>query len=244
MKNFTPYIIDFATHSFRDVADQDYIAARIAYRKAFDHQFRWCSLQAIEKYLKAILLFNSVSAKGLGHNLVKALDRVKSIPNLEFALPSSGSERFVEFISRYGADRYFTMPTHLPEEALLALDKVVWCIRRYCLYMHQTIDVGGNERNIFELNKRRATDPFFEEQRHRYRILGGYLEKVIDDHLPAYEELVWKNFFYGRVKKHKIKNFTFRISSANPTHALHPETFEAISRLVDFPKEVREQYRS
>jgi len=63
-----PYIYDFATRSFRDLADQDYITARIAYRKEFEQQFRWCALQALEKYLKAILIFNSVSAKGLGHD--------------------------------------------------------------------------------------------------------------------------------------------------------------------------------
>jgi len=77
MDEDTPYINDFANRSFRDHADQDYIMARIAYLKEFDQQFRWCALQALEKYLKAILLYNRVSAKGIGHNLVKGLNRVK-----------------------------------------------------------------------------------------------------------------------------------------------------------------------
>jgi len=72
MDDKTPYINDFANRSFRDHADQDYIMARIAYRKEFDQQFRWCSLQALEKYLKAILLYNRVSAKGIGHVPVMA----------------------------------------------------------------------------------------------------------------------------------------------------------------------------
>lgn len=82
MNNHEPYINDFANRSFRDFADQDYIMARIAYRKEFDQQFLWCSLQAIEKYLKAILIYNRVSTKGVSHNLVKALSRVKNIPEL------------------------------------------------------------------------------------------------------------------------------------------------------------------
>ena len=236
MTDHRRYINDFATRSFRDSADQDYITARIAYRRNFDQQFRWCALQAVEKYLKAILLYNLVSAKGLGHDLVKALNRVKQIPDLEFSMPTKGTEEFIEYISRYGADRYFSMPTHLPAEALLDLDKVVWSIRRYCFFMHQTIEIEGAIHDLFGATKRRVTDPFFEEQRHKYRIFGGYLEKVIDDRLPAYSDLVWKNFFYGRVKKHKIKHFIDRVSTATPTHAVRPEAFEAIAKFVYFPK--------
>lgn len=51
---------NFATRSFRDVADQDYVLARIAYRSELYAQFLWSGLQAIEKYLKAILLYNRI----------------------------------------------------------------------------------------------------------------------------------------------------------------------------------------
>jgi hypothetical protein len=42
---------DFAKRCFRDVADHDYILARLAYRSGLFPQFHWCALQAIEKYL-------------------------------------------------------------------------------------------------------------------------------------------------------------------------------------------------
>ncbi|MCA1796649.1 MAG: HEPN domain-containing protein [Geobacteraceae bacterium] len=58
-------INDFATRSFRDVADQDYIAARLSYRHGLYPQFHWQSLQALEKYLKAILLYNREQAHGV-----------------------------------------------------------------------------------------------------------------------------------------------------------------------------------
>lgn len=61
---------DFATRSFRDIADQDYIAARLSYRYGLYSQFHWQSLQAIEKYLKAILLYNRTD---INHNLECAL---------------------------------------------------------------------------------------------------------------------------------------------------------------------------
>jgi len=244
MNSETPYINDFANRSFRDFADQDYIMARIAYRKEFDQQFRWCSLQALEKYLKAILLYNRVSAKNIRHNIVEALNRVKGIDDLEFSLPSSNTESFVEYISAYGADRYLSHPTHLKENALLTLDKTVWCVRRYCYDMRQIIKKKGEEISLFENNKKKATSPYFEKNRHKYKLFNGYLEKIVDKRLPSYDDLVWKNFFYGRVKKHKIKNFHFRMSGQNPTHSLNPEIFDTLNRLVDFPKEIRRRYQS
>ena len=49
---------DFATRSFREIADCDYIAARLSYRAQLVPQFLWQSLQAIEKYLKCALVLN------------------------------------------------------------------------------------------------------------------------------------------------------------------------------------------
>lgn len=238
-----PFINDFANRSFRDLADQDYITARVAYRNEFDQQFRWCALQAIEKYLKAILLFNRVSCKGLGHDLNKALQRVQNITDLEFSVPAD-VEEFVDYISVYGADRYLSHPTHLKYGALLTLDKSVWCIRRYCFFMRQVVKVDGGVKELFEINKRKVTNPQFEKLPHLYRISGGYLEKIIDERLPAYDDLIWKNFYYGRVKKHQIKNFRFRTSSQNPTHSLHREAFDTLDSLVDFPKPIKKLYRA
>jgi HEPN domain-containing protein len=98
-------INDFANRSFRDFADQDYISARIAYRNKFDQQFRWCSLQAIEKYLKAILLYNRKSSKDVKHDVNSALHRVQEINDLEFSVPPD-VETFIDFLSTYGEDRY------------------------------------------------------------------------------------------------------------------------------------------
>lgn len=244
MDEDTPHINDFANRSFRDHADQDYIMARIAYRKEFDQQFLWCSLQALEKYLKAILLYNRVSAKGIGHNLVEGLNRVKQISDLGFSLPSSDTENFIEYISAYGADRYLSHPTYLRDKALLTLDKTVWCIRRYCYFMRQVINKDGQEISFFESNKQKVTNPYFETNRHKYKIFNGYLEKVIEKRLPSYNALVWKNFYYGRVKKHAIKNICIRMSSQNPTHSLHPEKFSVLNQLVDFPRAIRNEYES
>lgn len=233
-------INDFATKSFRDFADQDYISARVAYRNEFDQQFRWCSLQAVEKYLKAILLYNDTSAKSLGHDLVKALKRVESIPDLEFSLPADARE-FVEYLNNYGADRYLSYPTHVPYNALIALDKTVWYIRRYCFYMRGEIEThDGKKIPLLPSRIQEVKNAAYEQYPHRYRILGGYLEQIIDKRLPAYGFLVWKNFYFGKLKKHAIKNFRNRISSTNPAHSLYPEIFAELDKLVDFPRYVRD----
>src|SRR4029077_20656965 len=56
-------LLTLATEIFREQADQDYVVARACYRMNLREQFLWASLQACEKFLKAILLFNEKSAR-------------------------------------------------------------------------------------------------------------------------------------------------------------------------------------
>ena len=124
-------INDYITRSFRDVADDDYIAARAMYSIRLDQQFLWSALQAVEKYLKAILLYHRMSTKGLGHNISRALDKVHSIPVLTFKVPVS-VERFVLRLNAQGIDRYFERPINTEGLGLLELDNAVWELRKYC----------------------------------------------------------------------------------------------------------------
>src|SRR5437867_3718571 len=70
-------INDFAVRSFRDVADAEYIAARMACRAALVPQFLWASQQTVEKYLKCILLLNRIPARKVFHDLDRALRKIK-----------------------------------------------------------------------------------------------------------------------------------------------------------------------
>ena len=60
MNNADRLVNDFATRSFREIADGDYIAARMSFRALLVPQFLWQSLQAMEKYLKCILVLNPI----------------------------------------------------------------------------------------------------------------------------------------------------------------------------------------
>ena len=65
-----------ATDLFVNMADQDYVLARIAYHKQMGNGFFWAAGQAIEKYLKASLLLNGKSSKRYGHDLVRLFEAV------------------------------------------------------------------------------------------------------------------------------------------------------------------------
>src|SRR5215468_6849430 len=84
---------DFALRSFRDMADGDYIAARMACRAALLPQFLWASQQAVEKYLKCILLLNRIDAREAYHDLGKALDRIDASGKLSLDL-TRGTKEF------------------------------------------------------------------------------------------------------------------------------------------------------
>lgn len=86
----------FAKDVFRNQADCDYIAARANFRMQLRQQFLWSGQQALEKYLKAILLFNGQSARfrdptvrrprEYGHDLIALFDAVRAIPIFAFEL--------------------------------------------------------------------------------------------------------------------------------------------------------------
>ena len=67
---------DFAVRSFREIADGDYIAARLSFRASLMPQFLWQSLEAIEKYLKCILVLNRIRAPR-SHDLTELLEMLE-----------------------------------------------------------------------------------------------------------------------------------------------------------------------
>ena len=118
------YINNFASRSFRDVADGDYINARMCYRAHLVSQFHWSALQAFEKYYKAILLYNRIEAKNVGHNLSEAQRLSEKLP---FSIKlSESSIKFIDHLDTYGRFRYLESSYFIKGPALAELDKAVW----------------------------------------------------------------------------------------------------------------------
>lgn len=241
------YILnEFAKESFRNTADQDYIAARMSYKAGLIEPFLWSGLHAIEKYLKAILLFNTISAKEdeakrrYGHDINKLLDRVKNIQDFDLRLPKR-IESFIRYLNEYGENRYFEAATYLPEYALDSLDETVWYIRRYCYYIKQyESDYYRNARKITPLEQ--------EKNPKRVNISAGLLEKIIKEESAAYPCLIWNNWFYGKNEqecdRNAIRNTQRKISAINPPLAFFgKEAFDILDEYVAFPASTRSYYK-
>ena len=129
-ENTRARIIDFGNRSFRDVADRDYISARILYRYGLGPQFLWSALQALEKYLKAILLYSDASSKTVGHDLEAAFAKVTSIKDIPFRFPKD-VEEFIVYLNGEGANRYFEYPAYtLGEELHHRSSRAAWAKKR------------------------------------------------------------------------------------------------------------------
>lgn len=194
----------FASDIFRKQADYDYISARANYRMQLRQQFLWSAHQAIEKYLKAILLFNGKSAryyftntgskrKEYGHDLDALNREVKKISDLGYVLEPK-DEKFLSYLSSQGgANRYLSTTAHNPMDVIHQIDSLVWNVRRYCQYFWQE----KSYRNLL------VNDPYIKMNPHKFSLFGGELEAILkrDSSDAAKKALTWVNLHYGKKRK-------------------------------------------
>lgn len=237
--------IDFINRSFRDVADQDYIAARICHRFDLTQQFLWAALQSVEKYLKAILLYNGRSTKRLGHKAHQAYKGLKLIGDIDFRIPTD-VQNFIQYLEGNGANRYFEYPYATTGDELLLLDKTVWYVRRYCRpFDRSTETINGRTVCWLEVELKNIHAAYYQKRPNRLRVTGGLLESILDKkQSPLRTELIWKNFWYGRHTKHVVRNIRMHSASGNPAHYLHPEIFEELRKRVQFSPAVIDYFSS
>ena len=229
----------FIKSSFRDVADRDYIAARIVHKYDLLEQFYWMALQAIEKYLKAIILYNDVDTHRLGHNIEAALQTAESIKPLGMHI-SERAKSFVSYLNSRGSNRYFSCPISTDGNELLHLDHTVWQIRRYCddyFFPHEDphlIDYS-KVRLDYVHTKALKDRALFRLDKH------GYLEQVLDSdkHRAARNCLVWKNLYYGaRNRNYVMVRFTQHWRQ--PGNFTFPEIVDWVREKVQLDKSIIE----
>jgi len=170
-------IADIVIETFIDPADIDYINARFM---ALNHQHRpffWPALQAIEKYLKASLLFCGVPVRGknFGHKLIAMANILKPhnevLEKLKLAPAEEHSElkrlnlwgthdpmEFIASINEYGdpSNRYNLFGSKYEASYLPKLDQIVWALRSKHLGnktlcgtgMNQLLDYAAYEQNF------------------------------------------------------------------------------------------------
>jgi HEPN domain-containing protein len=220
-------INDFAVRSFRDVADAEYIAARMACRAALVPQFLWASQQTVEKYLKCILLLNRIPARKVFHDLDKALRKIKESGRVTLDL-TPGAKKFIEMLDHYGQFRYFEISNIGFGGDLITLDRAVWELRRYCTVAKESQQ--AKLRNGFSAP--------------RVRIPGGYLEKIIDDiKNHAREPLLWQNAFFGNRPRKMVRLWKWFQAHNAPLY-LNPQILDDVLKYVYIPPRVEAAYRA
>lgn len=130
-------------------ADDDYLSARMSYLNGLHRNFYWSASQAIEKYLKAIMLFNEKSTKTYNHNLEKLfidfteMDNYTTLPEFivltdkhTFDSPNwenSSFFNFIEHLQLYGStdNRYGIFGEDISGNILQILDTVCHKLRIY-----------------------------------------------------------------------------------------------------------------
>lgn len=240
--NLDMLVNNFATRSFRDTGDGDYIAARLAYRAGLIPQFLWSSLQAIEKYLKCVLVLNRIPAQR-GHDLAEILQVFEKNKKFEMRL-TEATRKFLLYLDTYGRHRYYETPYYTKGHELISLDRAVWEVRRYARVMDYSIK-GSDGKEINLLSHEIAANESAEKYSpHRFIIIGGRLESIIAkrEH-PSREPLLWQNAFFGR-KPRKTVTLPGRSEAGNSPLSLHPEILDEILKYVWLPKDVIHAYRN
>jgi len=227
---------------FRKIADQDYIAARACYKSALPMQFLWFDQQAMEKYLKAILLFNKKKAKGLNHDqLCKGLRRIENIKDFQINLPDR-IRGFLKYLEKQGPNRYLEVVSCSMGNELELLDESVWRLRSYCQPVRKYSPKVVGRRYIFadrikQIN-RQVDKPPCEAKPD---IALGYLENVLKPKSASpdsegFDALTWNNKFFHDTHASEEKPMFSMSHSAIPVYMRRPENLEFLQRYAFIPK--------
>ena len=242
MENHDAQLNSFASRCFRDVADRDYISARMCYKAGLISQFHWAALQAFEKYYKAILLYNRIKAKRVRHDLSLAQKHAAKAP-FEIRL-SPSSSKLLDHLNDCGRFRYLEISyfTHGPK--LVELDRAVWELRRYCRVLNYMLPRPGKEpipMLDLEIQRNEAAEKMPPQE---FQITGGTLESIINKRShPARAPLIWQNGFYGSSRRKRVTVPTHFFAENSPL-SLQPQLLDYVLEYVHIPRTVVDAYRA
>lgn len=217
---------DFATRSFLNSGDQDYIAARLSYRAKLAYPCLWQSQQTIEKYLKCILLLHRIPAKNVRHSLHAALDSIERSGVLSLGLTPATMD-LINRLVEVGEFRYLEVSYTAFSNDIIRLDRAVWELRRFC-----TLDPEPRKLSL----KRGEVAP-------KYELADGLLESIYrDTDHPAREGLIWNNAFIGRRNRRYLQMRGW-IQTVNAPLYMHPEILDEVLGYVFLPGQLVKAWR-
>lgn len=231
---------DFAKRCFLDIADYDYISARTLFKNSCKDQSLIFMQQCIEKYLKAILLYNKRPSNNPVtkpiHDLKKLLKKCQdevdgfnlSKVSIKFILELNGIEH-----SRYLAYSYYGI-----DMWLFILDQCIWQLRIY----------AQPDMILYKQKINKILAEGLEMYIGRPIIPNGELERIFADRKSQNKilrgNLIWKNFFYGIKKKRSVKNVQRGFWAKNSPFNVGGDRqkkmlYETVKDLVFIPKDMR-----
>jgi len=229
------YRNNFARRCFLEPADGDYIAARTLFRNQCYDQFLLPAQQCIEKYFKAILLFNTISCREPTHDLEQLLSKCELIDFIAF---SEKTKEFIKQINGLECTRYLTYSFSARREYLLDLDNAVFEIRKFC----------RSDSQFARALARTDTTQLKKMTLRGLMISSGLLERVLQNRNRKFtnlrENLIWKNFYFGKRRKKRISfESGFWAKNAPLGIAQDRECYEAVKDYVYLPREVHNFFR-
>ncbi|SEO43782.1 hypothetical protein SAMN05428959_10816 [Duganella sp. CF517] len=231
----------FAIRCFRDTGDADYIAARLAMRARLAIPFLWSAEQAIEKYLKCILMLNRQKTGDLGHNIAKALRRINSRLPFEIRLGEDEQQVF-DHVAQCDGDRYLLMSLELEDIELIMLDRLVWRLRQYCEPLDVVHYADEPSEDVLLQNVRRIALGLDGPATNGH-IQGALLERVLgDSEHPAHDALVWQNLKFSLSGQEGIL-FLNNFQAINAPLFLNPELVDVVAKWMHVPDETKKKAR-
>lgn len=228
---------EFAKCCFLNIADYDYVASRTLFRNCCYHQSFILMQQAIEKYLKAILLYNKISAKKEKHKIKELLKKCqRKVANFYL---SEDVVRFIQELDGMEHSRYLTYSTAGFYDWLPILDKCVWQLRVFA-----QADTKENKETI-----ERIMYDGLDKYVGTKVIFNGSLERILventQDSTVLRDNLTWQNHYYfEKGMKKPLKNinigglplFSLFDSYVPPQRKL---LYDAVKDLIYIPKSLR-----
>ena len=175
---------------FVETADRDYIVSRALLKLGLIEEALFHISQALEKYLKSILLYENCTVRNISHKIGQLRDKVKEKLGIDPDLDIQVWNQKYSFYDtiEFNNDRYGIIAA--PELNFLSfLDEAVFKIRKYCrdIDLEATICKESREeyiRTICPLNPK----------------IGAYLERVLESSKESSQEILlqkeilcWKN---------------------------------------------------
>ena len=184
----------------RDIADQDYIAARMSYRASLPEPFLWQAEQALEKYMKATCLYNQVTCKNISHGL-NALIKLINETIVSLDIPGDSLE-FITLVDYHANNRYLDY-NQFVSQSINDLDAAIWFVRRYCQNWKAVERYGFVARDYCM----QVIHPGIMAAPKLFRVTGGYLERVIHGRNSIQrQELLLNNQFFGNEDNPNLPN--------------------------------------